>query len=276
VTAGPVSPPFDSSRADITAAVRCRVLGDMMGAKRLLVHAVLAGRPGDPLARWAAELVALYAVTRDPELRDLCRCACSLGRNVRPAFALAEGKILLLDGEQAQARTRLNEVTTSFPGSEYARTAALDLCFCTVCEPGAEGAGEFLLNLSARPETEDAAVRAALWISQRLCRDHRPASFTRTSPGDAAVHGGDLPSLGSYPNPFNPVTTIEYRLPGRTQVVLAVYDIRGRHVATLADGLEEAGRHTFRFDGSGLSSGVYICRLAAGGHDRALKLVLVR
>ncbi len=65
----------------------------------------------------------------------------------------------------------------------------------------------------------------------------------------------------NYPNPFTHATTIEYALPASGPVRLAVYDALGREVATLAEGVQHAGRHTAVFDGTSLPSGVYLYRL---------------
>lgn len=68
----------------------------------------------------------------------------------------------------------------------------------------------------------------------------------------------------NYPNPFNPETVISYQLSVTSNVTLKVYDILGKEIRTLVDGLQKAGLHTITFDGSGLSSGVYFYRLIAG------------
>jgi len=78
----------------------------------------------------------------------------------------------------------------------------------------------------------------------------------------------------NYPNPFNPSTSIAYQLKTAGQVKLSVYDILGREVAVLADGVQGAGAHEVRFDGNGLASGVYIYRLQAGTFVEQKKMVL--
>jgi hypothetical protein len=67
----------------------------------------------------------------------------------------------------------------------------------------------------------------------------------------------------NYPNPFNPATLINYQLPAASNVTLKVFDILGREIATLVDGMKEAGNYTISFDGSHLSSGVYFARMTA-------------
>jgi hypothetical protein len=66
--------------------------------------------------------------------------------------------------------------------------------------------------------------------------------------------------MDNYPNPFNPVTTIKYQLPVISSVKLCIFDVLGREVITLVDGIKEAGYYTTIFDGSRLSSGIYFTR----------------
>lgn len=67
----------------------------------------------------------------------------------------------------------------------------------------------------------------------------------------------------NYPNPFNPSTAIRYSLQSASQVTLKVYDILGREVVLLANGTQNAGAYTVKFDGSRFASGVYFYRLEA-------------
>ncbi len=80
----------------------------------------------------------------------------------------------------------------------------------------------------------------------------------------------------NYPNPFNPSTTIRYGLPHKTAVQLTVYNTLGQSVSTLVNGEQEAGYHEVKFEGSGLSSGVYFYRLRAGDFVETKRLLLLR
>ncbi len=93
---------------------------------------------------------------------------------------------------------------------------------------------------------------------------------------DQEVIPHDYALLQNFPNPFNPETVVRYQLPEVNHVRLGVYDILGREVATLVNERQPAGTYQSRFNGSGLASGVYICRLIAGPFVRSQTMLLVR
>ncbi len=80
----------------------------------------------------------------------------------------------------------------------------------------------------------------------------------------------------NYPNPFNPATTIRFTIAERRSTVLKVYDLLGREVAVLVSGELDPGEHAVRFDGSRLPSGLYVCRMAAGGYTALTTMILQR
>jgi hypothetical protein len=87
----------------------------------------------------------------------------------------------------------------------------------------------------------------------------------------------------NHPNPFNPVSTITFALPGgssqgekRYPVSLQVFDLLGRSVATLVNEELEPGIHSASFDATGLASGVYLYRLEAGTFVQTRKMMLLR
>ncbi len=80
----------------------------------------------------------------------------------------------------------------------------------------------------------------------------------------------------NYPNPFNPVTVIPYRLDKRRDIEIAVYDLSGKRIRTLFNGMQEAGRHTLHFNAADLSSGMYLCVLRSGNAVRTRKITLIK
>jgi hypothetical protein len=71
----------------------------------------------------------------------------------------------------------------------------------------------------------------------------------------------------NYPNPFNPATTIKYDLLKESHVRLIVYDVLGRQIAKLVDGIQQASEHSVEWNPAALSSGVYFCRIEARATD---------
>ena len=80
----------------------------------------------------------------------------------------------------------------------------------------------------------------------------------------------------NYPNPFNPMTTIQFALPEAGWVKLEVFDIAGKKIVTLINAAKPAGMHCIVFDGSGLSTGIYIYRLDYAGNVFYRKMMLIK
>lgn len=72
----------------------------------------------------------------------------------------------------------------------------------------------------------------------------------------------------SFPNPFNPTTTINYQLPATGRVVMKVYNILGENVAELVNKEMEPGKYLVAFDGSRLASGIYILTISLDGSKK--------
>ncbi len=111
--------------------------------------------------------------------------------------------------------------------------------------------------------------------------------FVKPLATDVASTGGGREAPGVFrleanrPNPFNPLTTIAFDLPVRSQVRLEVFDVAGRRVKSLLSGWRDAGRHEVSWNGTDdrgaeAGSGVYFYRLESGSKRSVKKMTLVR
>jgi|GEM_PF-232524 len=80
----------------------------------------------------------------------------------------------------------------------------------------------------------------------------------------------------NYPNPFNPSTSINYSLPERSLVSIKIFDLLGREVASLVNGVKEAGHYKADFNASNLSSGIYYYTIKAGDFAATKRMVLMK
>jgi photosystem II stability/assembly factor-like uncharacterized protein len=80
----------------------------------------------------------------------------------------------------------------------------------------------------------------------------------------------------NYPNPFNPSTTISYQLSKASNATLSVYDILGRHVATLIDAKQNPGNYKVVFNASKISSGVYFYRLETNNYVAVRRMIVIK
>ncbi|MCB0729374.1 MAG: T9SS type A sorting domain-containing protein, partial [Ignavibacteriae bacterium] len=80
----------------------------------------------------------------------------------------------------------------------------------------------------------------------------------------------------NYPNPFNPVTNLEFGISELGFVSLKVYDILGKEVKTLVNEIKQAGNYKVQFDGSSFASGVYFYELRSGDFVARKRMVLLK
>ena len=114
----------------------------------------------------------------------------------------------------------------------------------------------------------DANVHPGDYSYRIKLRDNN-GSFSYTTALEVGVGSEpkDFSLSQNYPNPFNPSTTMRFAIPTDGRVVLKVYDILGKEMATLLDGQQSAGTYNVNFNASLYSSGVYFYRLSVVGND---------
>lgn len=86
----------------------------------------------------------------------------------------------------------------------------------------------------------------------------------------------DYALFQNYPNPFNPYTIISYELPLESRVELKIFNVLGKEIKTLIDGVEAPGRHEVKFEAGNLPSGIYFCTMKSGSFIKTEKMVLMK
>jgi hypothetical protein len=162
------------------------------------------------------------------------------------------------------------------------------------------GAQEFDFNVDNASECFGHASQHLEMVSPNLFRAHivflsdittgvgpfdlvltnNPINYTTYDIMTTSVDDGNLVNnfdlAQNYPNPFNPSTSIKYTLAERGNVILKVYDVLGKEVATLVNANQEQGAHEINFDASNLSSGLYIYKIQAGNFTSSKKMMLLK
>jgi hypothetical protein len=107
------------------------------------------------------------------------------------------------------------------------------------------------------------------------------AGTTTLATGGRSANPGETVFLSSYPNPFNPVTTIRFELAQVADLRVTIYDLRGREVARLAEGTMGPGYHHLIWDsrdkgGRSVPAGIYIARLVTAEYAKSIRLALLK
>jgi hypothetical protein len=144
------------------------------------------------------------------------------------------------------------------------------------------------IEIAAEPRD---GYRFVMWTNQNGVEQSRPQVFTATAPVGqiravfepdvVSVSGpGEIPSNVSlsqnYPNPFNPSTQIRFELPEATSLRLEVFDVTGRSVMVVADGVFGAGPHQVTADLQSYAGGVYFYRLTTPNESITRSMVLIK
>jgi len=136
-------------------------------------------------------------------------------------------------------------------------------------------------------------TRVEMYLNQKDLDNPQVGYFLRTTNGCGTLTYIDpertidrlpeegLDVSGSFPNPFQERTTIQFSLSDRSPVTISVYDVLGRQVATLVDRTLAAGAHEVQWDGRSstgqpVSSGLYLYRVEVGPYSETRRMTLVR
>lgn len=201
----------------------------------------------------------------------------ALRRGTHEALSSSEGSVMAFVREHETQTVLCMANTSSGARTDFTLTgSALSV------EPG----NHTIVNLLDAGDTLDITVGPSYEITGLNLDGYEVAAYefadgTGVDPGDHDTTKTGLILERSYPNPFVPSTTIRYSLPAESHVRLVVYDVAGRKVAVLQDGVREKGPHEVTWDGArddglALGAGMYFARLEAGSETRTSKMTLLR
>lgn len=120
-----------------------------------------------------------------------------------------------------------------------------------------------------------------VWVAGNDAILHKTVSSTGIADNSSHQLPEKFQLKQNYPNPFNPGTTIEYSIPHSSNVQVAVFDLRGHRIKTLASGIQTAGNHSVQWNGTNAngesaSAGVYFYRVRYNNHSVNRKMVLLK
>jgi hypothetical protein len=128
----------------------------------------------------------------------------------------------------------------------------------------------------------DGSAYYCVWLDGRLSQQFEQVYTKKIGNIITSMEDGasGLPEefrvLSPYPNPFNPVTTIEYEIPFDGHVTITLHDILGRKIKDILHSFSTTGKHTLTLNGDDLGSGVYFIRLEHGNSVRTKSAVLIK
>lgn len=142
-------------------------------------------------------------------------------------------------------------------------------------------ANSLLEELENKYPYDELTLNALLLLNKR--EEYRLAKQSienQSNSNDLEIGNTIIPSkfalYENYPNPFNPITHIQYDLPENANVVLSVYDIQGQKIIDLVNSYKEAGSYDIIFDGSKFSSGTYFYKIVAGEFSKVKRMLLIK
>ncbi len=162
-----------------------------------------------------------------------------LGRN----FGDGKKYVYIVFEDMESVKLSKNEWQCDYQDNDYYRNIHIDLHG----NPG-----------DAKPMPRRTSVSYGILTTSTFGGDPLPINNEET--GASAIPGG-YTLQQNYPNPFSDYTTLTLEVPSVSHVELSVFDIAGRLVSRLLDGILQAGKHQYILDSEGLTSGVYLVRM---------------
>jgi len=274
--------PTESASDSLTEAMKQVMRGNYNRAARIYQDIIDNNRDTNEKMRATLEYGHLVARSKDNRMVSYLEAMYPKAGELQPETGMALVKAYLSTDDTTKAVKLMNHLISNYPSSDaahYLHTVAFTISYGRGELTDAKNHYEVLNKQNLSTEKND---RVLLWMKYLLnnaSEDNPYASASseydnQTMPADSS----GIASVQSmnYPNPFNPTTTIRYRLVQGGHVRLAIYDVLGRQVATLVDANQQKGVHRVTFIASQLASGVYFYRLQVGNKVMVKKMLLMK
>lgn len=201
-----------------------------------------------------SELKQIISDKNDPDFR-------------RPIAMEVLSNIYIFDKNEKEAILLNDVLIKDNKGTTHEKNGLLNLFFIYYDGVDFVNAENALMQIDQSYSTEE-RVMLAKWLLNKV--DLGKSSMKNVS------QPLEYNLFQNYPNPFNPTTTINYLIKEEGFVTLKLYDILGAEIKTLVNEEKTRGRYTYNFDGSGLTTGVYIYQLRINNFISSKKLLLVK
>ncbi|MBU1635295.1 T9SS type A sorting domain-containing protein, partial [bacterium] len=145
-------------------------------------------------------------------------------------------------------------------------------------ESGVFATVRFVINAGFSGVETTVSLDKLRWNESAVKYDVAVSTLSRGTAIDLDISG--IPTeyflSQSYPNPFNPVTTIQYAIPEKSHVTLTIYNIAGQALEVLENQSKEPGYYSVKWDASKVGSGIYLYRVQAGQFTDVKKCILLK
>jgi FlgD Ig-like domain len=225
-----------------------------------LIQWIVTGNPPGKIAAGAEHLTADVTIQQDNNATALA---------YRSDYAI--GGMLVTINSPAPIDDRMITIPSGMSSAIFHDGATARILVYSMQGGSMPAGSEIALSIGGSDNIEITSVEMATSAGQTMTTTLEKAA---SLPSHFALEQ-------NYPNPFNPTTQISFSLVAPQKVRLAVYNILGETIATLADGGYPAGSHIVTWDGrsaqgGAVASGVYFYRLESGGSSLTRKMMLVK
>jgi len=227
----------------------------------VLAHVHLYNCYSDETAQEILQYFESLPNTASPDLKMLLSYLYLKQGNVELAKRINNTIIVQNKNTELAIHSKLNNFYIALYNENNVREAAAILKEA-LQEPKLSTPNELLLA--------EASLKSYVDPKTGKMRNNQEQQKDKAKPPSQAVQST---LIGSYPNPFNPTTSINYQLSAISKVSLKVYDMLGREVVDLVNAVKETGYYNATFNASGLASGIYFVRLNVIPQDGSKSVV---